>query len=152
MTKSGKHCGKRRNCSFWAISSIVNYVFKKLSAAEASESVFMRERANRIISAWEQFQENIVNFKVNYKVNLAVCVRFLNPFPHIDTFWHLCSRRLSENIVTKEEISQNEQFLLLPPCFPLLIIGYPFNYRDFLCFDKICSKSSAAELSYEGKG
>ena len=76
----------------------------------------------------------------------------LNPFPHIDAFWHLCSRRLFENIVTKEEIAQNEQFLLLTQCFALLVIGYPFNYRDFLVFDKICSKSSAVELSYEGKG
>ena len=59
---------------------------------------------------------------------------------------------LVENIVTKEEIAQNEQFLLLPQCFPLLVIGYPFNYRDFLFFDKTCSKSSAAELLYEGKG
>ena len=54
--------------------------------------------------------------------------------------------------MTKEEIAQNEQFLLLPQCFPLLVIGYPLNYRDFLFFDKIRSKSSAAELSYEGKG
>ena len=53
--------------------------------------------------------------------------------------------------MTKEEIAQNEQFLLLPQCFLLLGIGYQFNYRDFLFFDKICSKSSAAELSYEGK-
>ena len=29
-----------------------------------------------------------------------------------------------ENIVTKEEIAQNEQFLLLPQCFPLLVTGY----------------------------
>ena len=28
-------------------------------------------------------------------------------------------------------------------CFPLFVIGYLFNYRDFLFFDKICSKSSA---------
>ena len=76
----------------------------------------------------------------------------LNPFPHIDAFWRLCSRQLFENIVTKEEIAQNLQFLLLPQCFPLLVISYPFNYRDFLFFNKICSKSSAAELSYEGKG
>ena len=34
--------------------------------------------------------------------------------------------------MTKEEIAQNEQ-----QCFPLLVIGYQFNYRDFLCFDKI---------------
>ena len=32
-----------------------------------------------------------------------------------------------ENIVTKEEIAQNEQFLLLPQYFPLLLIGYPFS-------------------------
>ena len=31
-------------------------------------------------------------------------------------------------------------------------LGYPFNCRDFPFFDKICSKSSAAELLYEGKG
>ena len=75
-----------------------------------------------------------------------------HPFPHIDAFWHLCSRRLFENIVTKEEIARNEQFLLLPQCFPLLVIGYPFNSRDFPFFDKIYSKPSAAELLYEGKG
>ena len=76
----------------------------------------------------------------------------VNPFPHINAFGRLCSRRLFENIVTKEEIAQNVQFLLLPQCFPLLLIGYPFNDGDFLCFDKIRSKSSAAELSYEGNG
>ena len=36
-------------------------------------------------------------------------------------------------------------------CFPLLVIGYSFHYRDFLVFDKICFKSSAAELLFEGK-
>ena len=55
------------------------------------------------------------------------------------------------NIVTKEEIAQNEQILILPQCFLLLFIGYPFNYKDFLFFDNICLKSSAAELSYEEK-
>ena len=39
MTKSGKHCGKRGNC---------HYVFKKPSAAEALESVYMRERVKNI--------------------------------------------------------------------------------------------------------
>ena len=67
-----------------------------------------------------------------------------NPFPHIIAFGRLCSRRLFENIVTKEEIAQNMQFLLLTQCFP--------HWMDNLCFDKIRSKSSAAELSYEGKG
>ena len=44
MTTSGKHCGKRRNCTFCAISSFDTMFFKKPSAAEASESVYMRER------------------------------------------------------------------------------------------------------------
>ena len=43
----------------------------------------------------------------------------VNPFPHINAFRRLCSRRLFENIVAKEEIAQNVQFLLLPQCFPL---------------------------------
>ena len=50
-----------------------------------------------------------------------------NPFPHIDAFRRLCSRQLFENIVTKEEIAQIKQFLLLPQYFPLLVIGNPFN-------------------------
>ena len=41
MTKSGKHCGKR-NFFF------CYYVFKKPSAAEASESGYMRERVKLI--------------------------------------------------------------------------------------------------------
>ena len=77
---------------------------------------------------------------------------YIDPFPHINAFGCLCSRRLFENMVTNEEIAQNVQFLLLPPCFPLFVIGYPFNYGDFLCFDKIRLKSSAAELTDEGKG
>ena len=68
MTKSGKHCGKRRNCTFCAISSF-GTVFKKPSAVEASESIYMRERVKSIV-----------------------------PFPHIDTFRRLCSRLLFENI------------------------------------------------------
>ena len=47
MTKSGKHCAKRKNCSFWAISSFVTMFLKKTSATEASESVYMRERVNK---------------------------------------------------------------------------------------------------------
>ena len=58
-------------------------------------------------------------------------LKSFNPFPHIDAFRRLCSRRLFENIVTKEEIVQNEQFLLLTQCFPFLVIGYPSSYRDF---------------------
>ena len=53
-----------------------------------------------------------------------------------------------ESMVAKRKLTCDQQFLL-PQCFQLFVIGYPFNYKDFLCFDKICSKSSAAELLYE---
>ena len=42
MTKSGKHCGKRILSKFF----FCHYVFKKPPDAEASESVYMRERVN----------------------------------------------------------------------------------------------------------
>ena len=34
----------------------------------------------------------------------------------------------------KRKIAKNKQFLLLPQYFPLWVMGYPFNYRDFLYF------------------
>ena len=76
----------------------------------------------------------------------------LNPFPHIDAFWRLCRRQLFENIVTKEEIAQNVQLLLLPRCFPLLVRGYPFNYRDFLFFYKNMFKVVCCRIVVWGKG
>ena len=54
-------------------------------------------------------------------------------------------------MVTKEEIDHHEQFLLLPQCLPLLVIGYPLICRDFPLFDKICSKSSGADFLYVEK-
>ena len=49
MTKRGKHCGKRRNCSVLSNFFFCHYVFKKLSAAEASESIYMREWVKEIV-------------------------------------------------------------------------------------------------------
>ena len=51
MTKSGKHCGKRRNyCSFCLLLSLFS---KNPAAAEASESVYMRERVKNIVTKVE---------------------------------------------------------------------------------------------------
>ena len=85
------------------------------------------------------FSEVMFKSKKSQFLNEDAKLKWFNPLPHIGAFGCLCSRRLFENIVTKEEIA------------PLLVIGYPFNYKYFLFFDKMCSKSSAAELSYEGK-
>ena len=46
MTKSGKHCGKKEKLHVLCNFFFCHYVFKKPSAAEASESVYMRERVN----------------------------------------------------------------------------------------------------------
>ena len=57
-----------------------------------------------------------------------------------------------ENIATKEEITQNEQFLLLSPCFQLYsIIVLSFSENFHICV-YMFSKSSAVELLFVGKG
>ena len=76
----------------------------------------------------------------------------LNPFPHIYSFWCLCSRRLFENMATKEEIAQNEQFLLLSPCFQLYLIIVLSFKGSFKFIPGMFSKSSAAYLLYVEKG
>ena len=85
----------------------------------------------------------------NREFGFHASILTVNPFPHIDAFLRLCSRRIFENIETKEEIAQNKLFLLLPQCFPLLVIGYPCNYRDFLLFDK---KVVCCRIVVWGKG
>ena len=53
-------------------------------------------------------------------------------FHHIDAFWRFCSRRLFENMATKEEISQNEQFLHLSPCFQLyeiIVLSFKGSFK-----------------------
>ena len=49
MTKSGKHCGKKEKLLVFSNFFFCRYVFKKPSAAEASESVYMREGLNFIV-------------------------------------------------------------------------------------------------------
>ena len=59
----------------------------------------------------------------------------VNPFPHIDAFWRLCSRQLFENIVTKEEIAQNKQFLLLTQCVQMTLSHrLSIQLKRFSCF------------------
>ena len=73
MTISRKHCGKGRNGSCWAISSFVTMFSKKqYSAAEASASVYMRERVNSFSA-----NGNIEMFKNNTDLLKAVLFAFL---------------------------------------------------------------------------
>ena len=67
---------------------------------------------------------------------LSIWEKGFNPFPQIDTFWRLRSRRLFENIVTKEEIALNVQFLLLPQCFVVWgkgLSNHFFSHRYISC-------------------
>ena len=57
-----------------------------------------------------------------------------------------------ENIVTKGEIAQNEIFLLLPQCFKLFSVIIPTIIEIFHILEWTCSKSSAVDLLYVGKG
>ena len=86
--------------------------------------------------------------------NSWICVQItttLKPFPsYRRRFLMPLKQTTFENIVAREEIAK--QLLLLPQCFPLLAIDYLFNYKDFPLFDKISSKSSAADFLYVGKG
>ena len=79
-------------------------------------------------------------------------LRLFNPFPLVDTFYHICSRRLFKKNVAKEEITHDEQFLHLPRCFLLCAIII-LSFREiFSIFILVCLKSSAAGLLYVGKG
>ena len=72
MTKSGKHCGKRRNCLFLCNFFFCHYVFKYPSAAEASESVYMRERVKhkRIHHGEKPYKCNICEYASKRKSDL----------------------------------------------------------------------------------
>ena len=77
-----------------------------------------------------------------HAINISI---FVNPLPHIKAFQRLCSRQLFENMATKEEIAQNEQFLLLKPVFQL------YSMVLFIEVFHIFAQSSAADLLYVGK-
>ena len=55
-------------------------------------------------------------------------------------------------MATKEEISQNEQFLLLPPCFQLDSIIVPIFKLSLHKNSGMFSKSAAADFLVVGKG
>ena len=51
--------------------------------------------------------------------------------------------------MTKEEIAQNKQFILLPQCFPLLVIGYPFftKYVQSRLLQNCCMSERVKQLN-----
>ena len=75
------------------------------------------------------------------------------PFPtYRQRFLMPMQQTTFENIVTKEEISQNEQFLPLPQCFQLLSVNIPSFIGIFYIFVYMFSKLAAADLLNVVKG
>ena len=91
--KSWKHRGKRRNCLFWVISSYLSHCFQKSSSGKASER---RQNVGLV--------KGVYSFcwvkKHNGRINRHILTNL--------------QQTIFENIVTKGEIAQNKQFLLLP--------------------------------------
>ena len=74
--------------------------------------------------------------------SISIGVKFLTPLQQT-AFWKHSDKR---RICSKQAISS---FTTMFSTFSHKVIH---SIRDFLFFDKICPKSSAAELLYEGKG
>ena len=68
------------------------------------------------------------------------CRHFLTPLQETD-FW---------NIVTKRRNDSKQAISPFATMFSLIIVAYPFNYRDFLFFDNVCSK--CCQIVVWGKG
>ena len=98
------------------------YVIKKPSAAEAFESVYMRERVY------------LCHDNLSHMMGICFMLESINPFPHTtilqQTTLNIFCRKMEnvynwidnlwlkvENIVAKGEIACFEQFLLLSLCF-----------------------------------
>ena len=87
------------------------YVLKKPSAAEASESVYMRERVKSSVGG-----KGVTLFPHTTKLQQTTFKTISQKYGNT-----LCMKEQStnkvENIVTKAEIAHHEQFPPLPQCF-----------------------------------
>ena len=121
--------------------------FRMLSAADVVKWV----------NKWEGL---IIQFHCLHSCCLCVevnfCLKcplwFLNPFPHQDAFWGLCSRRLLKILWQKEKLPKTWNFSFCHNVLNLFSVIVPTCWVIFLYFCLHKSKSSAADLLYVGKG
>ena len=87
-------------------------------------------------------------------MSIYTCRKCLNHFPSCRRLLTPLQQTTFENIVTKVEIAQTEQFLLLSQCVQLfsVIIPFPLFIEIFNVSVQMFSKSSAIDLLYVGKG
>ena len=77
-----------------------------------------------------------------------MAIMHLNPFPHTYTFWHFRKQMTCKNISENGEMSNYEQFLLLPQSFQLyLIILLLFLdiFHIFCVFKVVCCRFVVCE-------
>ena len=107
-----------------------HYIFKKSSAAEASERIYMRfERVNVITRFWQIFFPSFVNHET---INWLVIN--LNPFPYKNAFWRVCSRQLLTTLWQKEKLHFKRNFsfcLNVLKLFSISISSSTEIYQDF---------------------
>ena len=128
------------------------HVFKKRSATEASESVYMRERVKmsvyvngyistlkaflicefwltscRIHTTHNMYLHSIIE---TFYYNIVRTVK-LSPFPHIDAFWPSV-----DDFWKHRDKWRNCSNRAIPPfatMFSTFVCNYTYNYRDFPC-------------------
>ena len=78
--------------------------------------------------------------------------QWFNPFPHINTYWRLCCRRLLKTMWQKEKLLKTSNFSFSHTFFLTLLIIKPLKkiMKIFHVFVNIFLKSSAAGFLYEG--
>ena len=76
---------------------ILRHCFQKLSAVGASESLCMWKRFKQITASLSGQNRHCFSDWLNTGRTS------LNPFPHIDAFWRLCSRRLLKTLWQEEK-------------------------------------------------
>ena len=99
------------------------------------------------------YYQQFIFYFYNYLKGAVSCISDECRLYHLtDTFRRICSRRLLKTLWQKEKIAHDEQFPILPQCFQLyLMIKLSFMEISHT-FANMFSKSSAAKVSYVGKG
>ena len=106
-----KYCDERRNCS-------------KLKFSASSATMFLT-RLFGIFRKSSAADNNCIPGRKDFNLN------------YVCSWYAKVQQTTFENIMAKEEISQNEQFLLLPQCFQceifftFLYLGFQFLYLGF---------------------
>ena len=121
------------NCSWWALTP-----FATMFTTHCSNFTFINGDFQYF---WlDDFKYVCCIFVVCWEV-------IINPFPHIDAFWRLCSRQLLKTLWQKKKLLKTSSFWT--QCFQLYSISMS-SFREI--FNIIVEMFSAANLLHAGKG